>query len=186
MSDKLNHPLALVADQIADLAHKGQMRKWASDPYIVHPRRVAAMVAKLDGTDHVDVAAALLHDVVEDTEVKEDRLRNNLLASLDGYTEDDVNATVALVMELTKTYPDDEERLLSRAEKRERDWAQLRSVSKRAQRIKMCDRIDNITGSPMPSGMRRKYKPESLTLAEICRPADEWLYQRLLDAIATM
>src|SRR4051812_22501753 len=67
MHDKLKHPLAVLADRIATEAHEGQLRKWCAVPYVTHPRRVAALVAGLDGTNEVDVAAALLHDVVEDT-----------------------------------------------------------------------------------------------------------------------
>ncbi|MGH7175675.1 MAG: HD domain-containing protein [Minisyncoccia bacterium] len=198
MNEKLNHPLVRLADQIAEQAHRGQQRKWADDPYIVHPRRVAAMVAGLAGTDHIDVAAALLHDVVEDTEVNADKLADLLVAYVPdrgdfiGLTHsrpaeaDEVQAVLALVLELTKDYPDDEEKTMSRAEKRERDWAQLRKVSDRAKRIKMCDRYDNITGSPMPSGMRKKYKPESLTLVEICGSVDPDLHRLLLGAIDKM
>ena len=46
----------------------GQMRKYTNDPYIVHPIRVATTVAKFGGTDEM-IAAAYLHDVVEDTGV---------------------------------------------------------------------------------------------------------------------
>ena len=46
----------------------GQMRKYTDDPYIVHPIRVATTVAKFGGTDEM-IAAAYLHDVVEDTGV---------------------------------------------------------------------------------------------------------------------
>jgi myo-inositol-1(or 4)-monophosphatase len=49
-------------------AHKGQKRKGANTPYIVHPLEVATIAATL--TDNEDVlCAAVLHDTVEDTEV---------------------------------------------------------------------------------------------------------------------
>lgn len=51
-----------VADQIAADAHAGQCDK-AGQPYIGHLRRVAAYV---DQTKHHRVAAALLHDYLED------------------------------------------------------------------------------------------------------------------------
>ena len=58
------------ADAFAAAAHAsiGQRRRYTGDPYIVHPRRVARMVAQTDVRDAV-VAAAMLHDVVEDTPV---------------------------------------------------------------------------------------------------------------------
>ncbi len=48
-------------------AHAGQRRK-SGEPYIYHPIAVAKIVAKDIGLGAVSIAAALLHDVVEDTE----------------------------------------------------------------------------------------------------------------------
>ena len=45
----------------------GQRRKYTNEPYIVHPAEVAAMVAAVPGSTPEMVAAAWLHDVVEDT-----------------------------------------------------------------------------------------------------------------------
>jgi len=56
-----------VAIEFSRTAHQGQMRQ-SGDPYISHPIAVARILAPL----HIDVQAiiaALLHDVVEDTEV---------------------------------------------------------------------------------------------------------------------
>ena len=48
-------------------AHDGQLRKGSDIPYIVHPMEAAAICASL--TDDIEViAAAILHDVVEDTD----------------------------------------------------------------------------------------------------------------------
>ncbi len=49
----------------ANAAHTGQMRR-SGDPYITHPIAVAVIVAEL-GLDAPTIAAALLHDAVEDT-----------------------------------------------------------------------------------------------------------------------
>lgn len=53
-------------------AHSEQKRK-SGEPYIVHPLAVAQIVAEL-GLDEVTIAAALLHDVVEDTGIGLDEL----------------------------------------------------------------------------------------------------------------
>jgi (p)ppGpp synthase/HD superfamily hydrolase len=45
----------------------GQKRKYTGDPYIVHPAEVAKIVAGVPGSTPDMVAAAWLHDVVEDT-----------------------------------------------------------------------------------------------------------------------
>lgn len=45
----------------------GQRRKYTNEPYIVHPAEVASIVASVPGSTPEMVAAAWLHDVVEDT-----------------------------------------------------------------------------------------------------------------------
>lgn len=67
---KANHPKSdlTVIDRAfaaADLAHTGQVRK-SGEPYITHPLAVAQILAEL-GIGPITIAAALLHDTVEDT-----------------------------------------------------------------------------------------------------------------------
>ena len=45
----------------------GQKRKYTGEPYIVHPGEVASIVASVPGSTPDMVAAAWLHDVIEDT-----------------------------------------------------------------------------------------------------------------------
>lgn len=52
---------------LASSAHTGQLRK-SGDPYITHPLAVSMILAEL-GMDSESITAALLHDVVEDTEI---------------------------------------------------------------------------------------------------------------------
>ena len=54
------------AFEIAVDAHSEQRRK-TGEPYIYHPIAVAKIVANEIGLDATSIAAALLHDVVEDT-----------------------------------------------------------------------------------------------------------------------
>src|ERR1700677_4119543 len=55
----------VAAGRTAARAHEGQFRR-SGEPYITHPIAVATIVAEL-GLDAQTVAAALLHDAVEDT-----------------------------------------------------------------------------------------------------------------------
>ena len=57
----------------AEKAHEGQMRK-SGDPYITHPVAVATILAGL-GMNIPTLAAALLHDTVEDTDYSLEELR---------------------------------------------------------------------------------------------------------------
>jgi (p)ppGpp synthase/HD superfamily hydrolase len=55
-------------------AHVGQKRKIGSLPYIAHPVGVAMILLEM-GCDETVVAAGLLHDVVEDTDVTLEEIR---------------------------------------------------------------------------------------------------------------
>ena len=64
-TDDEGDDIVAIADAIAVQAHQGQTDKLGND-YIEHPRSVARRV---DQSNPVVVAAALLHDVVEDSEI---------------------------------------------------------------------------------------------------------------------
>ena len=53
--------------EFAIKAHEGQFRKGTQIPYILHPMEAAAIVGTMTSDDEV-IAAAALHDVVEDTD----------------------------------------------------------------------------------------------------------------------
>lgn len=52
----------------ATKAHRNQVRKYSGDPYITHPLAVMEIVATVHHTAEM-LMAAVLHDVVEDTDV---------------------------------------------------------------------------------------------------------------------
>lgn len=72
--------------------HKGQFRKGTAIPYIVHPLSMLRFVARLDAPAELQ-AAAVLHDVVEDTEATLDDVRSRfgdrVAALVEGATEHD-------------------------------------------------------------------------------------------------
>ncbi len=63
------------AYQLAEEAHGSQKRR-SGEPYIIHPLAVAKILVEL-GMDTESVAAALLHDVVEDTEIEMTTIKKN-------------------------------------------------------------------------------------------------------------
>ena len=52
-----------------------QLRKYTNEPYIVHPAEVASIIDRVEGASAEMVAAAWLHDVVEDTGVTNETIR---------------------------------------------------------------------------------------------------------------
>jgi len=91
---KARHPksdIALVerAYQTAERAHRGQLRR-SGEPYITHPVAVAQILADL-GLGPKTLAAALLHDTVEDTDYSLEQLRadfgDEIAMLVDGVTK---------------------------------------------------------------------------------------------------
>ncbi|AKU16899.1 RelA/SpoT family protein [Luteipulveratus mongoliensis] len=77
------------AYEVAERCHRGQMRK-SGDPYITHPLAVTTILAEL-GMTPPTLAAALLHDTVEDTDYSLDQLRadfgDEIAMLVDGVTK---------------------------------------------------------------------------------------------------
>ncbi len=63
------------AYDLAQEAHGDQCRK-SGEPYIIHPLWVAIILADLE-MDKETIAAGILHDVVEDTQISEDEIRRD-------------------------------------------------------------------------------------------------------------
>ena len=71
---KFNEKKVLKAYEFASKQHENQFRK-SGEPYIIHPLGVAYILAGLE-MDEDTICAALLHDVVEDTPVTNEDLKN--------------------------------------------------------------------------------------------------------------
>lgn len=86
---KCNVKLIMKAYDLANKSHDGQLRK-SGEPYIIHPLQVAYIVADI-GLDDESVCAALLHDVVEDTEITlqniKDEFGEEIAEMVDGVTK---------------------------------------------------------------------------------------------------
>ena len=80
MSEQMNQmlsdsrlPLYEKAVVFAAIAHQGARRKGSRIPYLSHPIEAAAIVSELTDDEEL-MAAAVLHDVVEDTPVTRPRI----------------------------------------------------------------------------------------------------------------
>ena len=167
------NPLITRAAALATLAHEGQERDDGGGPYIRHPARVAATLAKHFPDDHALVAAAWCHDVIEDCpQITVDALRAAI--------GDDALALVQEVTNPSKGFPD-----LPRAERKSMDRAHIAVISRRAKLIKLADRADNLTdGAKSPDkAWIATYVAESRLLAEVLKGTDERLEDELAIAL---
>lgn len=129
------------ARRFAYLAHMDQFRKYAPHvPYIVHPYRVAAKLYELNGHNNgpiygnYDMAAAYLHDVVEDCGVTLDTIRKE-------FGGDVAEAVEALTDPPNESYPKGTNRAMRKAATRER----ISKARWETQTIKLIDVIDNLS-----------------------------------------
>jgi GTP pyrophosphokinase len=78
------------AFKMANEAHKGMRRK-SGDPYIMHPLEVALIVSQEIGLGITSTVCAILHDVVEDTELTIEDIENafgqKIASIIDGLTK---------------------------------------------------------------------------------------------------
>ncbi|MBQ0122161.1 MAG: bifunctional (p)ppGpp synthetase/guanosine-3',5'-bis(diphosphate) 3'-pyrophosphohydrolase [Bacteroidales bacterium] len=89
-ADQEQYALTLKAFEFANEAHKG-VRRRSGEPYILHPIAVAKIVVDEIGLGCKSICAALLHDVVEDTDFTVDDIRrifgDKIASIVDGLTK---------------------------------------------------------------------------------------------------
>jgi (p)ppGpp synthase/HD superfamily hydrolase len=130
--------LAKIKD-FADRAHGEQTRKYTPDRYIVHPIRVMELCRPY--TKDISVlAAALLHDVLEDTTVSKEEISDFLSGLMD---PKQTAKTIKLVEELTDEFIKSKYPHLNRRIRKANEVARLQKTSADAQTIKYADIIDN-------------------------------------------
>ncbi|MDA8139781.1 MAG: HD domain-containing protein [Desulfobacteraceae bacterium] len=147
------HNLVNRARQFAAIAHQGQLRKYTEAPYIEHPEAVAAIVASVTA-DPCIIAAALLHDVVEDTPIQ--------LDDIDRIFGHRVMELVEQVTDVSR--PSDG----NRKARKDLDRLHLAKADPDGQTIKLADLIDNI-GSIVSHdpGFARVYMAEKRELLAV-------------------
>ena len=153
------------AIEFATQAHKGQFRKYTGEPYITHPLAVMEIVKGVPGHTPEMLVAAVLHDVVEDTDV-----------SLMEIQEEFGDAVSDLVLHLTDiSTPEDGNRL--KRKRKDAEW--YAQGSAQSQTIKVADFIDN-TRDIAQNDPRfwEIYKMEKLYALDLLQEADTDLWHQ--------
>ena len=138
------------AYQLASAAHATQFRR-SGEPYICHPISVAQLLVEL-GMDSESVAAALMHDVAEDTPVTIDEIRQKF------------GSEVALLVDgVTKLTQIKFSNVEDRKAENLRKMLLAMSQDVRVMIIKLCDRLHNMrTGDAWPEQKRRDKALETM------------------------
>jgi guanosine-3',5'-bis(diphosphate) 3'-pyrophosphohydrolase len=119
----------LAAVHFAAEKHRTQRRKDGDDsPYINHPIEVAETLARIGGVRDVELlAAAILHDTVEDTETTAAELEARFGAAIRD-----------IVLEVT------DDKSLPKAERKQLQVAHAPHISHEAKLVKLADKISNL------------------------------------------
>lgn len=152
-------------------AHRGQLRKYTGDEYIVHPEAVAGTLETL-GFPETVVAAAWLHDVVEDCGITYQTL-----------VEEFGKEVADLVLEVTdmSTKADG-----NRDVRKEIDRQHLAKASPHGQSIKLADIIDNTYSiEAHDPDFARVYKHEKVRLLEVLTKGHPELLRRAQSQVVT-
>ena len=169
--NQIKHVPGTLYDRALEFArekHKEQKRKMSNDPYIIHPIRVAEIVRCYGGNED-QIAAALLHDTVEDTDTKPEEIEKEFGSIISG-----------LVAELTN---DDVEK--ERMGKEKYLTKKISSMSPEALLVKFADRLDNVRdiGSTDSDWSIRYNKQTNYILDNIQNPNLNNVHQQLVREI---
>lgn len=159
-------PLVQYAAAYADAAHRlvGQRRKYTDEPYINHPAQVVALLRQVPHTVEM-LAAAWLHDTVEDTQVTLQDIELRFGAKV-----------AALVEQLTDVSCPGSG---NRAARKAIDLAHIALASPEAKTIKLADLIDNTaTIVEHDPNFAKVYLEEKARLLEVLVEGDQTLLAR--------
>lgn len=168
------------AHALAKEWHQKDKRKVTGHPYIVHPQRVAAMLAD-SGASEAVVAAAYLHDVIEDAtggnDVDKEQERDRRGAEIKKEFPAEV---YNLVMAMSRD---------KKTQTKEQYLTGLKSKGKGVALIKMADRLDNLRDGARTMGKDwiKKYLISTSQVLEVGRAAGlgENPIYKLLQALFT-
>ena len=156
------------AKLFADQAHQAvdQRRKYTGEPYINHPVAVLRLLETHSSDPVCDArrAAALLHDVVEDTEVT--------IEEIEDHFGTEVAELVGWLTDVSK--PEDGNRRTRKA----LDLAHTALAPRAAKNIKLCDLVHNATDiTDHDPGFARVWLREKESLLKVLSDSDHVLLQ---------
>lgn len=173
----LSDGLIIKAAQFAAHAHRLMSRDGSGLPFITHPARVAARVTYNEIATPQTVAAAWLHDTVEDTDVNLVQIGTVFGSGVASYVD-----------QLTNVRHDKTK--MTREERKAADRKRLAGVTPQAKIMKLIDRIDNLREMHTPEFTEKflaMYLTESeLLLNESLRGVDAALDDELRMLITDM
>jgi (p)ppGpp synthase/HD superfamily hydrolase len=129
----LYSPFVERAMRLAATAHLAQRRKGTDIPYLTHLASVALILSRGGFDDDEVLAAALLHDAVEDTQLTADEIR-------DGFGD----RVASLVVAVSETKRDEDGVALPWRHRKQEHVARLRSEPVEARAITLADKIHNV------------------------------------------
>lgn len=166
--------------EFAGRAHGEQRRKFADEPYIAHPIRVMEICATYT-KDVCILAAALLHDVLEDTPVTKEQINDFLLTIME---KNKTDRTLHLVDELTDRYVKANYPSWNRRKRKAMETERLVITSSDAQTIKYADIIDNSSEIVnQTDDFAGVFLRECKALLQKMDKGNPQLYQRALDTV---
>jgi guanosine-3',5'-bis(diphosphate) 3'-pyrophosphohydrolase len=167
-------------EMFANNAHGSQTRRYTPDPYMVHPVRVMEICRHYLPQLPV-LAAALLHDVLEDTPVNAEALRHFLSEQM---TKTDCELTMKYVIELTDIYTRQAYPKWNRRKRREMEFERLSTATSEAQTIKYADIIDNTDVTENDPDFARVYLNESMKLLQKIDRGHPDLHKRAVETVS--
>ena len=166
----------------ADEAHGDQQRKYADERYIHHPLRVMKTCQE-QGYSLPVLAAAILHDVLEDTATTPGEIKKFLLTVM---SETEVDHTLTLVTELTDVYTKADHPQMNRRKRKAREANRLEKVSAEAQTIKYADIMDNVKGiAESGADFAPVFLKECNTLLKKMRKGNDQLRAKAMEVVQT-
>lgn len=133
MDVMLFSPLLERAVRFASVAHRGQMRKGSAVPYISHPIQVAWLLVRAGFTDETLLAAAVLHDVMEDCDVTLEELRQEFSPEV-----------AEIVARLSERKCDEHGRRRSWEERKWEHLAELSAAPLAVRAVALADKLHNL------------------------------------------